>query len=455
MDEKNAIEQMRTVIKRPADPPPPPSGLPITSRLSGSLPIARTLRHKNLRREEVVVTPKPLAKWRHHTSPAHQVLGIAAANGRTDRRESGNGWLYNEQSGLLQFHWEGDEGNGFTVMMKADPKMERIGWGDSEFLNEARLAANADTTIILSYILNLFIPDLDAEPNWKPQVLDLRQIADRVGLDYTGAKESKAQKKTREQVQEDIVLRVWRAIVFGATARVEGSTKRWIKEGRETRHVSVGINAPMLGLFADSMKDKPAALSLFRFSSAPTYVEVGISPVWVEATRGKLRDYLPLGEVIGKIPGKNAKGSYARALALYWFPKWRVFPGKTLNGELRSEKPATVFGCYPPSVAAPSDFIGDSHAHRVLQYYCGALCELRVLGIIKKHPDEELASLKARLMKEGMPPGGLTQSFMGTYATPLYPSDAFKETLINIQNRRPIPSDVAFAKGRGRPRKAS
>jgi hypothetical protein len=118
--------------------------------------------------------------------------------------------------------------------------------------------------------------------------------------------------------------------------------------------------------------------SLLPAYEVPLRVELMITREWVRLlTHSGLAQYLPLGELLGAIPGDQASGAWARCIGLALVNLWRRQPKAIMAGTLRPTR-HELLDHYLPKTALPEEILSSTNPFRARKYWSqalGILCE--------------------------------------------------------------------------------
>lgn len=249
-----------------------------------------------------------------------------------------------------------------------------------EMLERLTNAQDADAVFAMLYISRVLAPPAPLPPNMSPTGrFKLDDIMDKIGWKPRSTEE-------RHQLR----ARIWDFIRYGARARVVGerSIPYYEKDGKE---IETRIDSP---LWATMGEQKQIQLGLFPSLEIPLAVEIVLSSDYTRLIMNPHTvQYLPLGELLGSIPGDQPSGAWARALGLALANYWRRHPKETIDGSLFPTR-EELLTRYTPKVAPPLEMLSSANPQRAREYFRQAISILEHKGFL------EIPSGAAQQMKE-------------------------------------------------------
>lgn len=199
----------------------------------------------------------------------------------------------------------------------------------------------------------------------------------------------------RQEMRE----RVWHFLKFGASARIVGQRTYTHRDTMTGEVVDTYIDSPPWMLGSEVREGIPQP-SLFETDAPPLRVQVVATDIWTQlTTRPDMAQFLPLGEVLGAIPGAKPSGAWARVIGLALSNFWRRKPRETMNGELKPTR-RELLERYTPETGAASEVLGGRNPQRAIEYWAAAL---RILVECDFVADEGEAALSYEAQRDVLP----------------------------------------------------
>jgi hypothetical protein len=197
--------------------------------------------------------------------------------------------------------------------------------------------------------------------------------------------------KEREQMRGQ----VWDYLRFGARAAVIGRrTGKSYRDKMTGQVIDTQIETPLWSFLEQEKPIQPALMPIY---DVPLRVEIVLSKRWEQLiTSSSTMQYLPLGELLGAIPGNQPSGAWARTLGLALANFWRRHPRETLGVTLQPSRRELLLR-YTPRRQPPDEILESSNPIRALEYWQGALQELVHTGFLA--PQGEAARTQAEIKK--------------------------------------------------------
>lgn len=316
-----------------------------------------------------------------HTSQEIDAINRARANGRTFA-----GYAMNEQSGTVRYEHAALAHSVELVLTEA----ERRGGLGMEYLETLVRAQDADALIAQLYIMSVLAPPPPSPPRELTQGwIDFDDVIEKIGW-YP--------QTTQERRQ--MHARIWEFIEFGERAAIIGERTTPYVDPKTKKPIDTFIKTPIWHVTAI---EHPAQGTLPFALETPVAAEIFISaPIVALITSPVTAQFLPMGEVLGALPGGKPAGAWARVLGLALASFWRRHPQKALSGEIKPTR-RELLTHYPPKIAPADEVLQGHNSQRAIKYWCGALQTLVETGLLLQH-GETLISEKQ--MRAALPPRG-------------------------------------------------
>ena len=251
-------------------------------------------------------------------------------------------------------------------------------------LEDLTFAQDPDFNFALLYVSRVLAPPSPLPPNaaavnW----IDLDDVMTKIGLDPRSTKDRIAMRN-----------RVWRYLLFGARASIIGQRKGNYVDKRTGERIETIIDEPAWLVMS---QEKPVQPQLFPdIGEAPLRVELVASRAWTRLTTlPETAQYLPMGELLGAIPGNKPSGAWARVLGLSLSSFWRRQPRAALEGLIKPTR-RELLERYTPRTAPPLEILGGNDPRRAVEYWQGALQILVECGFLAKEGEAKLSSKEMR-----------------------------------------------------------
>ena len=203
--------------------------------------------------------------------------------------------------------------------------------------------------------------------------------------------------------------RVWQFIKFVARAHIIGQRTYKHRDTITGEEKDTHIDSPpwMLGT---QVKEGAAQPSLFEADTPPLSVEIAATPIWTQLTAmPDTAQFLPLGEVLGAIPGGKPAGAWARVIGLALCNFWRRNPREAMTGKLKPTR-RELLERYTPATGSVSDLLSSPKSARAVEYWSGAL---RILVECEFLANEGEAALSYETMRDALPPRYWQEEWLG------------------------------------------
>lgn len=299
--------------------------------------------------------------------------------------------------GRTGVHWESDQqaltrshaspGSLHHVQLSLS-EGERAQGVPLQVLEDLTFAQDPDFNFALLYISRLLAPPSPLAPrDIAHEWVDLDDVMGKIGLDP---------RSTKERIE--MRSRVWRYLLFGARARIMGQRRGNYVNKRSGQRIETVIESPAWVVIEE---EKPAQPQLFpEIGKAPLRVRLVASEAWTRLTTlPETAQYLPMGELLGAIPGNKPSGAWARVLGLSLSSFWRRQPRAALDGMIKPTR-RELLERYMPRTAPPLEVLNSNHPRRAVEYWQGALQVLIDCGFLAKDGE---ALLSYQEMRDALP----------------------------------------------------
>jgi hypothetical protein len=295
------------------------------------------------------------------TSQEMEALNQAAANGKHGRHYEDH-----DLAGARVHQTPGAKHRVEIVLTNSERE------ADVPFLALQQLTAaqDADSALAMLYIVASLAP-----PGFKGDVcegwIDIDDVISKIGWDPRSSAERREMQKRIESVLE-----------FGARAVVVGERTGAYKDKHTGKRRDTTISASLWQVgVKERLKPEDGQVVLFPEDEPLVRALVSIVRPWIPLlTSGQLAQYLPLGEVLGSIPGNKPSGAWARVIGLSLASFWRRCKGQALDGTIRPTR-RELLERYPPKTG-PLEMVASKHSARLVEYWCGAIQILAESGFI-------------------------------------------------------------------------
>ena len=317
------------------------------------------------------------------TSQEVDALMQAACDGRT-----GAHWESDQQA-LTRSH--ASPGSLHHVQLSLSDG-ERAQGVPLQVLEDLTFAQDPDFNFALLYVSRLLAPPSPLAPkDIAHEWVDLDDVMSKIGLDP---------RSTKERIE--MRSRVWRYLLFGARARIMGQRRGNYVNKRSGQRIETVIESPAWVVLEE---EKPAQPQLFpEIGKAPLRVRLVASEAWTRLTTlPETAQYLPMGELLGAIPGNKPSGAWARVLGLSLSSFWRRQPRAALDGIIKPTR-RELLERYTPRTAPPLEVLSSrtsgKNPTRAIEYWQGALQILVECEFLAREGE---ASLTYQQMRDALP----------------------------------------------------
>jgi hypothetical protein len=305
--------------------------------------------------------PQTTQAYALHTSQEWDALETAAADGRLGQH------YRNDVQALTRTHHRPNA--PFRVQLEPTPEDREAGIG-MDALERIMRAQDADCIFALLYVSRLLAPPAPLPANaYAGGWMDLDDVIKKIGWTPRNSPH-----------REELRARVYDYLRFGACARVVGErTTRYIN--RDTGEaIDTRLDAPLWAFLA---REKPVQPSLLNACEVPLRQEIVMSREWVKLiVNPRTVQYLPLGELLGSIPGDQPSGAWARCIGLALVSLWRREPQAVLSGKLLLTR-RELLDHFTPKKNPPMEVLASDNPQRARKYWHDAqelLAETEILS---------------------------------------------------------------------------
>ena len=252
-------------------------------------------------------------------------------------------------------------GTSYFVRLSALDDEVAAGYSDDDIMTALEKLTgdqDADCIFALLYVLHLLappapLPERTAPVGW-------------VSLDDVIAKIGWNPRSTNER--EKMRGKVWQYLRFGARAGVYGQrTGPTIIDKKTGKPIDTRVDGP-IWVFHDRIR-----ASLFDPRAPPLQVEISMTRAWTALiTSPQTAQYLPLGELLGSIPGEQPSGAWARCIGLALANLWRRQPKAVLDETLQPTR-SELLTHYTPKKAPPLEILDSTNPSFARKYWKDAL----------------------------------------------------------------------------------
>jgi hypothetical protein len=359
-----------------------------------------------------------------NTAPEMDALERAAADGKHGRHYSTE-----EQQGSIQHVVPG---SSHHVQLRLTPTEAMAGL-TADALEQLVHEQDADAALAFLYIARVLAPPLAVpDMDFGRGDIDFDDVLDKIGWDPRSSAE-----------RREMHRRIYQFIRFGERAQVIGKRRGSYKDKHTGELIDTEINSPLWRVVET---ETPEQQSLFPLQEVPVRVELVMSRTWINLlTSAQTAQYLPMGELLGAVPGNKPSGAWARVIGLALASFWRRNPREVMSNSLKPTR-RELLERYPPKTGLVEDILRGNKPVRALEHWCGAISILVSIGVLEES-GEALVSLSDH--KTRLPRQGWVDIWMNE-TVDLHPGALFKHA---ISGRAEALPPIQTAKPRGRPKK--
>ena len=366
-----------------------------------------------------------------HTGQEIDILERSAADGKR-----GENWKSEEIVGKRIYQALGASHR--VELRENDETDTQQGREELNLATLERLALSQDTDFAFAmlYIAAALAPPAPIPANqFAGGWIDLDDVMEKIGW-YPGEL-NLVDRETKR-------ARIWDYLCYGNRAVVVGQRSGSYRDSNTGEEISTRIESPIWRIMS---VESPVEQGLL--GQVPRRVQLVISKEWEPMlVSAKLAQYLPLAEVVGKIPPQKVAGDWARSIALVLARLWRMKPQACVAGELRPTR-RELLTHYTPKTKTADELLGSSNPKRAVNYWRDALGILCETGFLASKGE---AARSVAQMLEAHPTYRWQQAWLDE-TIELHPGEAL---LLSLQERAAalaLTLSAPSRKKRGRPRK--
>jgi len=308
-----------------------------------------------------VSKPKPKTNKEHTPAPDYSVqTGLEA-----------NAMMCAVSDGKSGRHWENIEGadrrvhqvpgSAHRVQLVLSDGERELGFS-FDLLQNATDHRDADDVFMLLYISRQLAPSQPLPPGaFSGAVVGLDDVIKAIGW-YPQNRGQRAEMRRR----------VWHFIKFVARAHIIGQRTYKQRDKMTGEEIDTYIDSPpwMIG---ETVREGQPQPSLFEEDEPPLSVHIAATPIWTKLTAlPETAQFLPLGEVLGAIPGGRAAGAWARVIGLALSNFWRRHPREVVIDTLKPTR-RELIERYTPATGSIESVLNGPNPRRAVEYWAGAL----------------------------------------------------------------------------------
>jgi hypothetical protein len=341
-----------------------------------------------------------------HTSQEFVAVGHAAADGRGGRNYT------NSEAEGARIH----RSPGAAHMVSLAVGSDEPGFGPIEELTREQ---DADSHLAILYIAALLAPPMMQPPTAEDCWISFDDVISKIGWDPRSTEE-----------RREMHRRIYRILQFGARAKVYGQRGKDYVDPKTKKKIDTVIES---SLWQIHEVERPEQLALSE--ETPVRAQVLITPRWLPfLNSAQLAQYLPLGELLGSIPGNKPSGAWARVIGLSLASFWRRNKSRVLDGSLMPTR-RDLLETYPPKTGSVEDLLASTNPGFALNYWHGALQLLVESGFIEPTGEASITVAQARAQ---MPRKDWSQAWLNGKVD-IQPKADMKTVLKQIANGAPTP----------------
>jgi hypothetical protein len=359
-----------------------------------------------------------------NTAPEMDALERAAADGKHGLHYSNSG------QELLRRH--AIPGASHYVQLALSTS-EQVAGVTLQALEELTGVQDADASMAFLYIAHVLAAPMSQAPlELANGVIDFDDVIKKIGWDPRSTIERREMHK-----------RLYQFILFGERAQVIGNRRGKYKDKHSGEVIDTIVRSAPWRILTDETPDQK---SLFPEAEVPVRVEIVMNREWTQLlTSPQTAQYLPMGELLGAIPGNKPSGAWARVIGLSLASFWRRLPRESMDGSVRPTR-CELLTRYPPKTGLVEDLLASKDPRLAIDYWCGALSILADKQLLEKTGE---AAITAKDMRRELPRQGWTNDWLNEKVN-LVPGAHMREAVAGRIKAIPAPT---LAKKRGRPKK--
>lgn len=360
-----------------------------------------------------------------HTSPEMDALERAAADGKHGRHYRD---LEQEPARVHQI-----QGASHFVRLELT-EAEKFGNADTKLLEQLTNAQDADSALAFLYISSLLAPPSPLPDHTAATgKIEFDDVLKKIGWDPRTSSE-----------RREMHRRLFQFILFGERAQVIGTRRGKYKDKHTGEVIPTTIRSAIWRIIKTETPDQK---SLYPEMDVPVNVDLVMSREWTNLlSQPQTAQYLPMGELLGAIPGNKPSGAWARVVGLALASFWRRLPRESLDGSIKPTR-RELLERYPPKTGSVQDVLGSPNPRYVFKYWCGALGLLSDCGFIAKSGE---ALIAPEVMRSSLPRQGWADEWMSAVVD-ITPGPLLMDSMKHRASAKPVlnaPAKKARRKGR-------
>ena len=238
--------------------------------------------------------------------------------------------------------------------------------------------------------------------------------------------------------------RLLQFIIFGERAKVIGTRSGTYIDKHTGEEIPTTIEAAIWRILRSQ---EPKADSPYAGSRVPVAIELAVTREWAQLlTQPATAQYLPMGEILGAIPGNRPSGAWARVLGLSLASFWRRQPRAALDGSIKPTR-RELLERYTPKTGSVAEVLDGPNPRYVISHWCEALQILVKNDFLSAEGEPQISPEQ---MRAALPRQGWAEQWLNA-TVELKPGAAFGNTI--VQRVAALPPVAPAKKWPGRPRK--
>lgn len=258
------------------------------------------------------------------------------------------------------------------------------------YLEKLIRAQDSDAALAQLYIMSVLAPPAPLPPrSFAGGWIDFDDVIEKIGWYPQTTKE-------RREMHD----KVWGFIRYGERAHVIGKRTGIYKDPATREEIPTEIHG---AAWRVHKTEAPAQASLYPALDVPVRAQIVMSQeLTALITAPKTAQYLPLGEVLGAIPGGKPAGAWARVIGLVLASLWRRNPREFLSGAIKPTR-RELLDRYAAKVAPYQEVLASDKPGRAIEYWCAAMGILADQGFIMREAE---AAITPQEMRKSLPRQG-------------------------------------------------
>lgn len=248
-------------------------------------------------------------------------------------------------------------------------------------------AQDSDAALAHLYIMSVLAPPPSLPPRaFAGGWIDFDDVIEKIGWYPQTTKDRRA-----------MHARIWEFLRYGERAHIIGKRSGVYKDKTTGAEISTEIHGAAWRVMKT---EQPAQASLYPALDVPVRAQIVMSQeLTTLITAPQTAQYLPMGEVLGAIPGGKPAGAWARVIGLALGNFWRRNPR---DGTIRPTR-RELLDRYAAKVAPYEEVLAGNNPQRVIGYWCAALGILADSGFIAREGEVKrtAAQIRAALPRQG------------------------------------------------------